>query len=108
MSFPRKAAAVTAALALMAPAGAAQAAHNSGKAGAPGQVCKSLAKKEKKAVLKQARADRKVTKAERKTAAKAFRAAYKECIQTAAKARGHEEEQEQEQQEQPAESNQSA
>jgi len=89
MRLNTKVAAVTAAVAVMAPVGIAQATHTTGKAGAPGQVCKTL-HKDSKAQIK---AFRNRTPKPTKAAIKAFRkeqqAAYKGCIKRAADARSH-------------------
>jgi len=87
MHMNRKVAAVTAAVAVMAPVGVAQATHETGKAGAPGQVCKPLLK----AKSDQVKTFRNSTPKPSKAAVKAFRktqqAAYKACIKGAAAAR---------------------
>lgn len=70
---------MSAAAALAVP-GVAQASHESGKAGAPGQVCKPL-----KVTQKQAVKGKKGK--ERAALNKTYNAAYKACIQAAAKAR---------------------
>lgn len=73
MSITRKVAAFSAVAALMAPVGIAQAHHGeSGKATAPGQVCK--VSKEQKRAMKGA---------EGKAAKKAAREARKQCIKKA-------------------------
>jgi len=67
--------------------GVAQATHTTGKAGAPGQVCKAL-KTEQKSVLAAFRAtDPAPTEAAVKAFRKVQQAAYKGCIKGAAKAR---------------------
>lgn len=93
MRIPRKAAALTAAVAVMAPVGMAQATHESGKAGAPGQVCKPLleARKAQIAAAREAGAEKAAIKALRKTQ----QAAYKGCIKGAADQRGADKPQEQ-------------
>ena len=112
----KKLAALAASLAVLVPVGAAQATHDSGKEGAPGQVCKPL--HPNKGAQKQALADFKATEpAPSREQVKEFRAtqraAYKGCIKGAADARSHEEEngetttQEQEQQEQQSGENNS-
>jgi hypothetical protein len=82
----KKAAALMATAALAVPA-VAQATHETGKLGAPGQVCKPLHKAQKA----QLAAFRAQDPAPDKQAVRAFRreqrAAYKGCIQAAAKAR---------------------
>ena len=93
MRTSKKVAAVATAAALMATGGVAQATHTTGKAGAPGQVCKPLktTKAERaaqraalKAVSGQARkALRQVVRAERK----ADQQAFKNCVRAMAKAR---------------------
>jgi hypothetical protein len=80
----RKIVALVAAGALAVPA-VAQATHESGKAGAPGQVCKSIRTAKKEAV-QQARAEGKRGK-EVAALVKTFNAAYKGCVRAAAKAR---------------------
>ncbi len=87
MRINRKVAAVTAAVAIMVPAGVAQATHETGKAGAPGQVCKPL----QKAKTAQVKTFRNSTPKPPKAAVTAFKktqqAAYKACIKGAADAR---------------------
>ena len=82
----KKAAAFVATAALAVPA-VAQATHETGKLGAPGQVCKPLHQAQKT----QLAAFKAQTPAPDKQAVKAFRreqrAAYKGCIKAAAKAR---------------------
>lgn len=75
----KKVAVLSAAAALAVP-GVAQASHESGKAGAPGQVCKPL-KVAKKLAVKGKKGK------ERAALTKTFNAAYKGCIQEAVKAR---------------------
>ena len=91
MYVSKKFAAIAASLAVMAPVGIAQATHESGQAGAPGQICKPLLKAQKE----QMRAFRNQTPTPSNAEVKAFRkaqkAAYKGCIQGAADARSHEE-----------------
>jgi hypothetical protein len=83
----RKLAVIIGVLALMVPVGIAEATHETGKLGAPGQVCKPL-KQAQKAQLK---AFREATPAPSNAQVKAFRAtlhaAYKGCIKGAAEAR---------------------
>lgn len=79
MRILKKVAVVSAAAALAVP-GVAQASHDSGKAGAPGQVCKPL----KAAQVKAAKG---VKGKQRAALNKTYKAAYKACIQAAAKAR---------------------
>ncbi len=87
MHVNRKAAAVTAAMAIMVPVGVAQATHETGKAGAPGQVCKPL-QKAKKAQVKEFRSQTpKPTNAAVKAFRKTQQEAYKACIKGAADAR---------------------
>jgi hypothetical protein len=93
MRSPNKVTAVVAAVAVMAPVGIAQPTHESGKAGAPGQVCKSL-RVAKKEALKHARQHR-VPVAERRALAKTFREGYKGCVKGAAEARSADKPQEQ-------------
>ena len=69
MTVPRKATALGAVVAAMLAPAPAQGAHANRSAGAPGQQCKALKVKGKKTAEQ--------------------RAAYKQCIQAAAKARGH-------------------
>ena len=92
MSISRKAAAMTAAAVLLAPIGVAQATDESGKAGAPGQVCKTVHPNSKQA--KAALDAFKGAEPRSKAAVRAFRktqqAAYKGCIKGAADARSHE------------------
>lgn len=87
MRLNKKVAAVTAAVAVMAPVGVAQATHETGKAGAPGQVCKPLHTASKATI----KTFRNSTPKPDKAAVKAFRktqqAAYKGCIKAAAGAR---------------------
>ena len=93
MSFPKRTTAIAAAAALMASVGVAEATHKSGKAGAPGQVCKSVRVERKAALqeaLKAAREDGRVTRQERqqiKALDRTYRAAYKGCIKAAVEAR---------------------
>ncbi len=97
MKTSRKLAAVTVAVAVMASGGVAQATHTTGKAGAPGQVCKPLKltkderaaqRAELKAVSGEARkALRRQFRAERKARQEAFR----NCVRAAAKARSEHE-----------------
>jgi hypothetical protein len=65
----------------------AQATHESGKAGAPGQVCKSI-RTAKKDAVQQARADGKRGK-DIAALVKTFNAGYKACVTGAAKARSN-------------------
>ncbi len=75
----KKVAVISAAAALAVP-GVAQATHESGKAGAPGQVCKSV-QVAKKAAMKG-------TKGKQRAALnKTFNAAHKACIKAAVEAR---------------------
>jgi hypothetical protein len=82
-----KLAAITGALAMTVPVGIAQATHDEGQEGAPGQVCKELRQTNKSAL----RAFRDQTPKPSNAAIKAMRksqhAAYKECIKNAAEAR---------------------
>ena len=83
----KKMAAVAAATAaLVAPIGVAQATHESGKAGAPGQVCKPLLE-QRKAQIAAAR-EAGSTNAAIKELRKTQQAAYKGCVKAAATARG--------------------
>jgi len=75
----KKVAVLSAAAALAVP-GVAQASHESGKAGAPGQVCKRLLVAQKQAL-------KGLKGKERAAMNKTLKAAYKGCIQGAAKAR---------------------
>ena len=85
MTFPKKAAAGVAAVAVTAPIGIAQATHESGRAGAPGQVCEPLREARKAQV--QAAREAGAKGAELKQLRKTQQAAYKGCIRAAAKAR---------------------
>jgi hypothetical protein len=85
MRIPKKAVALTAAVAVMAPVGISQATHESGRAGAPGQVCKPLLQA-RQAQIKQAR-ESGATRAQIKQLRKTQQAAYKGCVRAAAKAR---------------------
>lgn len=80
----RKIVALAVAGALCVPA-IAQATHESGKAGSPGQVCKSV-RTAKKDAVRQARADGQSGK-EIAALVKTFNAAYKGCVRAAARAR---------------------
>ncbi len=90
MKSHKKLAAVTAALAVAVPVGMAQATHESGKAGAPGQVCKTVHPNSSDAMAA-LKAFKEATPAPTDAQVRAFRktqrAAYKGCIQGAAKAR---------------------
>ena len=82
----KKAALIVACGAVAAP-GVAEATHHTGKLGAPGQVCKPL-KQEQKAQLKDFKStDPAPSKEAIRTFRKMQHAAYKGCIQEAAKAR---------------------
>ena len=87
MRMSTKLAAIVAALALMVPVGIAQATHETGKLGAPGQVCKP----QKESWKTQLKAFRSQTPTPSNADIKAFRetlhAAYKGCIKGAAEAR---------------------
>ena len=100
MKIGKKAAAVVASLAAMAPIGVAQATHESGKAGAPGQVCKPLLEA-RKAQVKAAR-EAGATNAQIKQLRKTQQAAYKGCIKSAAEARSSDKPQPEPQPQQPA------
>ena len=97
MKSHKKLAAVTAALAVAVPVGLAQATHESGKLGAPGQVCKTVhpnstqAKQALQTFKQQTPAP---TKAQVQAFRKTQREAYKGCIQGAAKARSADQPQE--------------
>ena len=80
----RKIVALLAGAALAVPA-IAQATHDSGKAGAPGQVCKSI-RTEKKEAVRQAREEGKKGK-EIAALVKTFNAGYRGCVRAAARAR---------------------
>ena len=80
MRIPRKLAAATAAVSLLAPAAVAQADHNANHAGAPGQACKSF-KAQKKAAQQMPKGEA------RQAAIKAANQARKACIRTAVAAR---------------------
>ena len=109
MHMTKKLAAVAASLAVMVPVGVAQATNESGKEGAPGQVCKPL--HPNKGAQKQALQEFKQSEpAPSREQVKEFRAtqraAYKGCIKGAADARSHEDgEGEQEQQQENGENN---
>lgn len=90
MKSHKKVAAIAAAAAVMAPMGIAQATHETGKAGAPGQVCKtvhpnSATAKAALAAFKQSQPT--PSKADVRAFRKTQRAAYKGCIKGAAQAR---------------------
>lgn len=94
MHTSKKLAAVAASLAVMVPVGVAQATHDSGKLGAPGQVCKPAHPKAD--AQKQALAAFKAQEpAPSNEQVREFRATqrevYKGCIKGAADARSHEE-----------------
>jgi len=87
LTISTKLAAIIAAVAVMLPVGIAQATHETGKLGAPGQVCKPL-KQAWKTQLKAFREqDPAPTNAEVKAFRETLRAAYIGCIKGAAKAR---------------------
>ena len=87
MRTPTKLAAITAAIAVTVPVGMAQATHDEGKAGAPGQVCKEIRQNNKSAL----RAFRDQNPKPSNEAIKAMRMTqhqeYKDCIKAAAEAR---------------------
>ena len=80
MRFSKKTTAIVTALAVGAVPGVAEATHTSGKAGAPGQVCKPV-REARQAALRGVRGQ------ERKALDAMLRAGYKGCIQAAARAR---------------------
>jgi len=82
----KKLAALVAAGAVAVP-GVAYATHDSGKAGAPGVVCKSV-RTDRAAAVKQARSEGKKGK-EIAALVKVYNAAYKGCVRAAADARSH-------------------
>ena len=87
MRISAKPAAIIAAVAVMAPVGIAQATHESGKLGAPGQVCKPQ-KESWKTQLKTFRSQTpKPSNAEIKAFRQTLHAAYKGCVKGAAEAR---------------------
>ena len=86
MRIPTKLAAVATAIAVVAPAGIAQATHETGQAGAPGQVC-AHHKQAKKNALRALRSQAPRPKAVIKAAIKAHNTAYKDCVKEAAEAR---------------------
>ena len=86
MRIQTKLAAVATAIAVMAPAGVAQATHETGKAGAPGQVC-AHHKQAKKSALKALRSQSPRPKAAIKADIRAHHTAYKECVKEAAEDR---------------------
>jgi hypothetical protein len=87
LRIPTKLAVIAAAIAVAVPVGIAQATHETGKAGAPGQVCKPL-KQSQKSQLKAFRDETpEHTNAEVKAFRKTQHAAYKGCIKGAAEAR---------------------
>jgi hypothetical protein len=84
---PAKLAAITAAVAMAVPVGIAQATHDEGREGAPGQVCKELLRTNKSALKAFRNQDPKPSNAAIKAMRKSQHAAYKECIKEAAEAR---------------------
>jgi hypothetical protein len=84
---PTKLAAITAAIAVTVPVGIAQATHDEGQAGAPGQVCKEL-RQDNKSELRAFRSQNpRPSNAAIKAMRKSQHAEYKECIKEAAEAR---------------------
>ena len=93
----KKLAAVAASLAVMAPVGIAQATDDSGKLGAPGQVCKPAhprADEQKQALAEFKGSDPAPTKQAVREFRKEQREVYKGCIKGAADARSHEDSEE--------------
>ncbi len=89
----KKLAAVAASLAVMAPVGIAQATHDTGKLGAPGQVCKPAhpnADAQKQALAEFKGSDPAPTKQQVREFRAEQREVYKGCIKGAADARSHE------------------
>jgi hypothetical protein len=84
---PTKLAAISAAIAVMVPVGIAQATHDTGKAGAPGQVCKGMLKSNKTALKNFRNQNPKPSNADIKAMRKEHHADYKDCIKEAAEAR---------------------
>jgi hypothetical protein len=84
---PTKVAAVVAAVAMTVPVGIAQATHETGKAGAPGQVCKELLRTNKSALKAFRNQNPKPSNAAIKAMRTTQHTAYKECIKEAAEAR---------------------
>jgi hypothetical protein len=82
-----KLAAITAALAVMVPVAGAQATHDEGKAGAPGQVCKELRQNNKSALRAFRDQDPKPSNAAIKAMRMTQHQEYKDCIKAAAEAR---------------------
>lgn len=81
----KKTAALVALAALAAPIGVAQATHESGRAGAPGQICKPLLEQRSEQISAARKAG--ATRVQIKEMRKTQQAAFKGCVQAAAKAR---------------------
>ena len=87
MRISTRLAAIIAAVAVTIPVGIAQATHETGKEGAPGQICKPL-KQSQKTQLKDFRNQTpKPSNADIKAFRQTLHAAYKGCIKGAAAAR---------------------
>ena len=86
----KKLVAFAASLAVAVPASAAQATHDSGKLGAPGQVCKPLLKARQAQVKAFRNQDPKPTNAQVREFRQQQQQAYKGCVKAAADARSHE------------------
>ena len=87
MRISAKFAAITAAVAVMVPVGIAQGTHETGKAGAPGQVCKPLKQMQKSQLREFRDQTPKPSNADVKAFRKTQQAAYNGCIKGAAEAR---------------------
>ena len=90
MHSSKKLVALAASVAVMAPVGAAEATHESGKQGAPGQVCKPLLKARKAQIQAFKNQDPTPSNEAVRQFRKQQQEAYKGCIKTAAAARSHE------------------
>ena len=93
MHTSKKFAAVAASVAVMAPVGIAQATHDTGRAGAPGQVCKPLHPNSQPA--REARrtfqnSDPAPTRAAVRNFRRMQQAGYRACVRAAAEMRSHE------------------
>lgn len=92
MHMSKKLAAVAASLAVMVPVGVAQATHDSGKMGAPGQVCKPAHPKadaQKQALQEFKSSEPAPTREQVREFRSDQREVYKGCIKGAADARSH-------------------
>lgn len=87
MRTPTKLAAITAAVAMTVPVGIAQATHDEGQEGAPGQVCKEMRQNNKSALRAFRDQNPKPSNAAIKTMRKTQHQEYKDCIKAAAEAR---------------------